>query len=191
MADRELATETVNRSEKFEWPRESTSQNLLPSLQDMQSFQNRSNGPVDRCEGDFTKNPNTGFLEPTDKREAYNEQARDALNAPQLPTEAPNEKEREIATDAAKQLQEFSNRNFLDDMDGYDKQWDGLKKMFSGLGPDETKRVLGEINQQLDGTNLKIAQAESGEIWLGKRNEAGGKYYQSTIMKEAPGCLTS
>jgi hypothetical protein len=88
---------------------------LVPSLQDMQQFQADANrSDFNRCDADFYQDPISDF-QPTAKREEYWRQAREALNEPDKAGESPSPQELEIATEAAKALQEYTNRDMLAD----------------------------------------------------------------------------
>lgn len=171
---------------------QSVGEKMMPTLEDRQLFQSKQDSQyVDRCEADFFKNPITQDYQPTDKRKEYWKQANDALNEPDKQIEKPNAQEMELATEATRELLKLRSLDSLDSLSEYDKQREAVQKMFRELEPESIDRVLGEINRQLDGTEYKVAEAQSGEIWLGKKFDDGSKYGISTLLKEAPGCLLS
>lgn len=170
----------------------STSEHLMPSMQDFRDFKNDSNRQsYDVCGPDYTRSENSNgetFLNPTQKRLELDRQARESINTLDDNSLGPaSEKERDAAAkvaELANKAQEDLKTSTIDDKRDQDIR--SLVDIFKGLDPASAQRVIAETNKLLGGDNLRFAQTPAGEIWMGSRNSDKTPYFLNARVKEAP-----
>jgi hypothetical protein len=149
----------------------------------------------DACEPDYVRSGDSSDpLMPTAKRQAFDREAREALNAPERPApENLTSEQRESATniaDGAKSYADSIKRqssepgSIVESYKAADKAYEELKDSIRKLPENQVDDVLSAANQNLKDRGMRIERVPStGEIWMSHEKGANGQHYLGTLLR--------